>query len=162
VVKLRRVVIGSLSIFLAATAATAQQSGSTVSETVATVRDRDVNGAESVSETVVTRTTTDKDKDRVEVVIETYGLSMYAGRLSLTQRVRRVTTVTSDGSRTVEEHEQPPLGSLHEPLRVVRRSVTTVRRSGPDSYVAEQQVFDRDVNGRLVPVQTNIERSSRK
>jgi hypothetical protein len=160
VTKLRRVVIGSLSIVLAATAATAQQSGSTVSETVTTVRDRDVNGADCVSETVVTRTTTGQDRE--EVVIETHGLSMYAGRLTLTQRVRRVTTVTSDGSHTVEETEEPPRGSPHEPLRVVRRSVTTVRRSGPDAYVTEQQVFDRDVNGRLVPVQSNVERSSRK
>jgi hypothetical protein len=160
VAKLLRVVIGSFSIVLVATAATAQQSGSTVTETVATVRDRDLNGAQLVSELVVTRTTQTKGSE--EVVTETYWPSMYAGRLALSQRVRRVTSVTSDGSQTVEETEEPPRGSPHEPVRVVRRSVTTMRRSGPDSYVTEQRVFQRDVNGRFVPVQTQIERTSRR
>jgi hypothetical protein len=158
--KLFRVVIGSFSMVLAATAATAQQSGSTVTETVATVRDRDLNGAQRVSELVVTRTTQGKGSE--QVVIETYWPSMYAGRLALSQRVRRITTVTSDGSHTVEETEEPPRGSPHEPVRVVRRSVTTVRGTGLDSYVTEQRIFDRDVNGRFVPVQTQIERTSRR
>jgi hypothetical protein len=160
VAKLFHVVIGSFSILLAATTATAQQSGSTVTETVATVRDRDLNGAQRVSELVVTRTTQTKGSE--EVVIETYWPSMYAGRLALSRRVRRVTTVTSDGSETVEETEEPPGGSPHEPVRVVRRSVTTMRRSGPDSYVTEERVFHRDVNGRFVAAQTQIERTSRR
>lgn len=158
--KLYRVVIGSFSIVLAATSATAQPNGSAVTETVATVRDRDVNGAQRVSELVVTRTT--QGKDSAEVVIETYWPSMYAGRLALSQRVRRVTTVTGDGTQTVEETEEPPRGSPHEPVRVVRRSVTTVRKTGDDSYVTEHRIFDRDVNGRFVPVQTQIERTSRR
>jgi hypothetical protein len=96
------------------------------------------------------------------VVVETYSPTVYAYRLALSQRVHRVTTVTSDGSETVEETEEPPRGSPHEPLRVVRRSVTTVRTSGPDSHVTEQRVFERDVNGRLVPTETQIERRSRR
>ena len=43
--RLCRVVIGWISIVLAATAATAQQSANMVSETVTTVRDRDLNRA---------------------------------------------------------------------------------------------------------------------
>jgi hypothetical protein len=159
-VRLCRVVIGWFSIVLAATAATAQQSGSTVTETVATVRDRDLNRAQRVSEPVVT--CTNQSKGSEEVVIETYWLSTYAGRMALKQRVRRVTTVTSDGSEAVEETEEPLGGSAHEPLRVVRRSVTTVRRTGPDSCVTEQRVFQRDVNGRFELVQTQTERTSRK
>lgn len=57
VVKLYRVVIGSFLIVLATTAAIAQPSGNIVTETVATVRDRDLNGAQRVSELVLTRTT---------------------------------------------------------------------------------------------------------
>lgn len=158
--KLSRIVVGSVAIVLAATNATAQSRGSTI-EALVTVQDRDLNGAQRASEMVLTRTTQNKDSE--EVVVETYSPSMYAGRLALSERVRRVTTVTSDGSRrTIEEIEEPPHGSPHETMRVVRRSITTVRRSGPDSYVTEQQVFARDVNGRFVPVQTQIERTSRR
>jgi hypothetical protein len=39
--------------------------------------------------------------------------------------------------------------------------VTTVRPSGADSYVSERQVFELDVNGRFVPVLTQIERTNR-
>ena len=155
-----RVVIGSFSIILAATAAPAQQSARTVTETVTTDHDRNLNGDKRVSEKVVTRTTQDKDSE--EVVIETYWPTVYADRLALRRRVRRVTTVTGDVSETIEETEEPPRGSPHERMRVVRRSVTTVRRTGPDSYVTEEQVFHRDVNGRLVPFQTQIGHTSRR
>ena len=80
---------------------------------------------------------------------------MEAGRLALTQRVNRVTTLTKDGSQTVEETEEPSRVSSGDPLRVVRRSVTTMRRSGSDSYVSDRQVFELDVNGRFVPTQTD-------
>ena len=82
--------------------------------------------------------------------------------MALKQRVRRVTTVTGDGSEAVEETEEPLGGSPYEPLRVVRRSVTTVRRDGPDSCVTEQRVFQRDVNGRFELIQTQTGRTSRK
>jgi hypothetical protein len=145
---------------LLATPATAQSSGNTASETVVTLQDKDVNGTQRVSERVVTRTLQSKDGE--EVVIDTYSATLYRGRLTLSQRVRRVTTVTSDGNETVEETEEPPRGSPHEPMRVVTRSVTTVRRIGPDSYETEKRVFQRDVNGRFVPIETQIERSSRR
>jgi hypothetical protein len=34
-------------------------------------------------------------------------------------------------------------------MRVIRRTVTTVRQIGTDRWVTERQVFERDVNGRL-------------
>ena len=75
--------------------------------------------------------------------------------------MRRVTTVTQDGSRTVEETEERNPVSATEPLRVVQRSVTTVRKSGDDSYVSDRQVFEPDGNGRLVLVRKQSEQTSR-
>jgi hypothetical protein len=144
-------------IVLAATSAMAQQSAGTVTETVTTRRD--LNGRDTVSEKVVTHR--DRTTDEEQVVIETYVPLIYADRLELNRRVRRVTTVTQDGSQTVEETEERNLGSPGEPVRVVQRSLTTVRRSGRDSYVSERHVFERDANGRFVPVLTQIERTPR-
>jgi hypothetical protein len=144
-------------IVLAATTAMAQQSAGTVTET-ATTR-RDLNGREAVSEKVVTHNARTKDEERV--VIETYIPLIYADRLELNRRVSRVTTVIPDGSQTVEETEERNPGSPSEPLRVVQRSVTTVRRSGSDAYVSERHVWQRDANGRFVPVLTHTERTSR-
>ena len=144
-------------IVLAATTAMAQQSAGTVTESVTTRRD--LNGRDVVSEKVVTHR--DRTKDEERVVIETYEPLIYADRLELNRRVRRVTTVTQDGSQTVEETEERNPGSPSEPLRVVQRALTTVRRSGSDSYVSERHVFERDANGRFVPVLTQTERTSR-
>jgi hypothetical protein len=101
-------------------------------------------------------------EDGKQVIIETYAPSFEAGRPALARRVRRVTTVTNDGSQTVEETEERNPASPSEPLRVIRRSVTTVRRTGAESYVSERQVFELDVNGRLVPVLSQTERTSSK
>jgi hypothetical protein len=144
-------------IALAATTAMAQQSAGTVTETVTTRRD--LNRRDAVSEKVVTHRARTNDEERV--LIETYSPSEYADRLALNRRVTRVTTVVQDGSETVEETEERILGSPSQPLRVVQRSVTTVRRSGSDSYVSERHVWERDANGRFVPVLTHTERTSR-
>jgi hypothetical protein len=144
-------------IVLAAPIAMAQQSAGTVTESVTTRRD--LNGRDAVSEKVMTHR--DRTKDEERVVIETYVPLMYADRLELNRRVRRVTTETGDGSQTVEETEERNPGSPSEPLRVVQRSLTTVRRSGSDSYVSERHVFERDLNGRFVLVRTQTERPSR-
>jgi hypothetical protein len=133
----------------------AQQSAGTVMESVTTRRD--VNGKDAVSEKVMTHR--DQTKDEERVVIETYVPLIYADRLELKRRVHRVTTATPDGSQTVEETEERNPSSPSEPLRVVQRSLTTVRKSGSDSYVSERQVWERDVNGRFVLRQT--ERTSR-
>jgi hypothetical protein len=140
----------------AATTAIAQQSTSAVTETVTTRRD--LNGRDAVSEKVVTlRARTDGEE---RVVIETYEPSIEAGRLALTQRVNRVTTFTPEGNQTVEETEEPSRVSTGEPLRVVRRRVTTMRRSRSDSFVSDRQVFELDVNGRFVPVLTQTDHNS--
>jgi hypothetical protein len=146
-------------IVLAATTAIAQQSAGTVRETVTTRIDRDLNGKDAVSEKVVTHRARTHDEERV--VIETYLPSMEAGRLALSQRVQRVTTVTDDGSQTVEETAEPNPVAASDPMRIVQRSVTTVRRSGSDSYVTERQVFELDGNGRLVLVRKQSEHTSR-
>ena len=142
-------------IVLAATTAMAQQSAGTVTESVTTRRD--LNGRDAVSEKVVTHR--DRTKDDERVVIETYAPLEYSDRLALNRRVRRVTTVTQDGRQTVEETEERNPVSPTEPLRVVQRSVTTVRKSGDDSYVRERQVFEPDGNGRLVLVRKQSETS---
>jgi hypothetical protein len=144
-------------IVLAATAAIAQQSAGTVTETVATRRD--LNGKETVSEKVVTHRARTNDEERV--VIETYLPLEYADRLAQSRRVRRVTTVTESGTQTIEEIEERNPGSPSEPLRLVQRTVTTVRRSGNDSDVSERQVFEPDANGRLVLVRKQSEQTSR-
>lgn len=144
-------------ILLAATTATAQQSADTVTETVSTRRD--VNGRDAVSEKVVTHRARTNDEERL--VIETYVPVMYADRLELNQRVRRVTTATQDGRQIVEETEERNPVAPGEPLRVVQRSVTIVRRSGTGSYVSERQVFEPDGNGRLVLVGRQTESASR-
>jgi hypothetical protein len=135
-------------ILLAATTAMAQQSAGTVTETVSTRRD--LNGRDAVSEKVVTHR--DRTKDEERVVIETYAPLIYADRLELNWRVSRVTTVTQDGSQTVEKTQERNPVSPSETLRVVQRSVTTVRKSGEDSYVSERHIFEPDGNGRLVLV----------
>jgi hypothetical protein len=143
-------------VMLAATSAMAQQS-ETVSETLSLRPD--LNGREAVEQKMVTHRARSNNEERV--VIETYLPLEYADRLALTRRVRRVTTVAQDGSKTVEETEARNPASPSEPLRIVERSVTTVRRSGSDSYVSERQVFQPDGNGRLVLVSKESEQTSR-
>jgi hypothetical protein len=159
----RRMIRGSgvitLSFWIVSAAATgiAQQSSDAVTETVTT--HRDLNGRDVVDEKVVTHSSRTNGEQRV--VIETYSPSIEAGRLAFTQRINRVTTVTRDGSQTVEETVRPSRVSPGDPPRVVRRSVTTMRRSGSDSYVSEREVFELDVNGRLVLDHRQTERAPR-
>lgn len=148
----------AFSIVLA-TPAMAQQSAQTVTEMVTARHDRDLNGRDVSSGKVITHRARANDKERV--VIETYMPSMEPGRLALYQRVSRVTTVTNDGSQTIEETEERNHVSPSEPMRFVQRRVTTVRRTGTDSYVTERQVFEPDLNGRLVLVSQLTEHTSR-
>ena len=150
------VIAVSLWIVLAATSTMAQQSAETVTEKVTTRRD--LNGSDTVREKVVTHRARTNDGERI--VIETYLPSMEGGRLALSQRVERVTTVTDARSQTVEETEEPNPVATSDPMRIVERSVTTVRRSGSDSYVTERQVFQLDGNGRLVLVRTQTQHTS--
>jgi hypothetical protein len=145
----QRVITVFFSVVLAATTAMAQQAVNTTSEDVVTRRD--LNGRETVTERVLTHHARTGGEERV--VIESYLPAEYADRLALSRRVRRLTTATDDGSRTVEEIEESNPASRSEPMRVVQRSVTTVRRSGSDSSVTERQLFERDPNGQLVLVE---------
>jgi hypothetical protein len=114
-----------------------------------TIQRRDINGNLVVEERNLTRRSNANDKE--QVVIETYAL--YAdgtSRLALSQRVHRTTTATADGGRhTVEEMESRSQSSPNDPMRVTRRTVTTVRQIAADRRVTERQVFERDVNGQL-------------
>jgi hypothetical protein len=150
-----RQVITLLWIVLAATPAMAQQSLGTVTESVTTRGERDLNGRDIVAERVVTQRT--RANDGEQVVVETYLPSMEAGRLALSRRVTRVRTETDDGSQTIEETAERSFAAASEPLRIIQRSVTTVRRRGTDSYVRERHVFERDTNGRFVPVLSQTE-----
>ena len=145
-------------VVLAGATPIAQQGGGPATESVATLSNRDLNGTMAVNEQTVTRRSQTNDRD--QVVIDTYTPSMEGGRLSLSRRVRRATTATSTGTQTVEELEERNPVAPGESLRVVRRSVTTVRRGETGGYVSERQVFALDVNGRFVPVLTQAERGS--
>jgi hypothetical protein len=151
----RRVITQLLWIVLAATPAMAQQSLGTVTETVTTRGERDLNGRDVVTERVVTQRT--RANDGEHVVVETYLPSIEAGRFALNRRVTRVRTETDDGSQTIEETAERSFAAASEPLSIIQRSVTTVRRRGTDSYVSERHVFERDTNGRFVPVHSQTE-----
>jgi hypothetical protein len=110
-----------------------------------TIQRPDVNGRLAVAETNVIRS----DRNEQDVVIETYA-PYTDGRPPLRERVRRTTTATADGgSYTVEEVEARNPVAPSDPLRVIRRTVTTVRPIGAGEWATERQVFERDVNGRL-------------
>jgi hypothetical protein len=126
-----------------------------------TIQRRDINGNLADDERTVTRRF--RANDQEHVVIETYaryanGVFGSDGRLALRQRVRRTTTATADGGRhTVEEVEGRSPVALSDPMRVIRRTVTTVRRMGPDRWATSRQVFERDANGRLQLAINDIE-----
>jgi len=120
-------------------------------------------GTTLVSERHITRRS--EAGGREEVVTETYAPGAHPGfeaRLGLSVRVRTSTTAEADGGQsTVEEEEAFNPAAPAEPLRVTRRTVTTVRRAGPDRWATERRVFGRDVNGRMVPIETETEESGR-
>ena len=82
-------------------------------------------------------------------------------RDGLSRRIRVSSTVTADGGRnTIEEVEERNPVAPNDPLRLVRRTVTTVRQIGPDRWSTERQIFERDQNGRLVPIATETEETA--
>ena len=89
------------------------------------------------------------------MVTETFsrnvGGMISGNRLELTQRVRRTTRPTPDGgSQAIEEVEERVPGSPSDPIRIVRRTVETVRKVDAQHWESDLQVFDLDLNGRLV------------
>jgi hypothetical protein len=125
-----------------------------------TIQQQDINGNAFIVERTVTRRAHADQQD--QVVIENY--APYASlwprsdrRLVLRERVHLTTTATADGRRTVEEVEGVSLVAPDDPMRVVRRTVATVRQVGPNRWLTERQVFERDVNGRLRLVMESTE-----
>jgi hypothetical protein len=153
----RPVVHGALCSIVLATTASAQHSGATATETIATRVERDLNGHDIVNERVVTHRSQTSNEERV--IVETYTPSIEAGRLALRRRVERVTSLTGDARETVEETAENNPASISEPMRIVKRSVTTIRTDSTGSTVSERQEFERDTNGRLVLVRTVTEQS---
>jgi hypothetical protein len=128
-----------------------------------TIYRKDINGRLAVAaRNVVHRSSADEQDD---VVIETYapyadGFRRSDSRLALWQRVHVIETATADGgSESVEEVEGRSRVAPGDPLRVLRRTVTRTRQVSPDEdrWVAERQVFERDVNGRLRLVVSDTE-----
>ena len=122
-----------------------------------TVQRPDLNGRLVTTERIVTRRSESNGQE--QATVETYsqdaeGFSRSGGRLALSQRVRRSTTITSDGHATVEDVEARSRVSPGDPMRVVQRTVVTVRNVASGRQVTERQIFELDVNGRLTPVLT--------
>jgi hypothetical protein len=123
-------------------------------ETVQRIGD---NGRLALSEKKVT--TQSKSGGQDNTVIETYS----GTGLQLNERVRTTTSTTSDrGQQTVREVEARHLGEANAPLRVIQRTIETVRQIGPDRWEMQRQVFALDGNGRLVPVLTEKGQASGK
>ncbi len=147
-------------IALAPATAIAQPGVGGETHTVTTFQTRDLNGTAAAAAQVVEQHT--RTSDGEQVLIDVYVPSVEAGRLALTRRVRRVTTATSNGSRKIEEVEERNPVAPGDPMRIVRRTVTNVRATGPNSEITDHQVFERDVNDRLVPVFRQVDDTSRR
>jgi hypothetical protein len=131
-----------------------------------TVRKLNVNGKLEVTEKTVTKQS--KTNGQEETLVETYaqnveGLVGAGNRLELNQRVRSTTSVSPDGSQqTTREVEGRSAVSPNSPLRVIERTVETVRQVAPNQWEVQRQVFALDGNGRLVPVLTEKGRGTAK
>jgi hypothetical protein len=125
-----------------------------------TIERRDVNGKLAVGERHVTRRSITNDQE--QVVTEVY--APYAdgsSPLALSQRIHQTTTGTADGGRsTVEEVESRSSVAPGDPMRVTRRTETTVRPIAPGRWLTERQVFERDVNGQLRAVINETEETA--
>jgi hypothetical protein len=111
----------------------------------------DANGVLNPAERNVIRRSSANGRE--EVVSENYlqAASRPTGQLDLYTRTRITTSATSDGGRQtiqeIERHDPAPNG----PLKVVERTVETVRPLGNDRWETQRQAFHLDANGRLVP-----------
>jgi len=139
--------------------------GSTERVEEETVQRPNLNGTLVVRDRVVTRTSESNGENRV--VIETYsqdaeGFVRSDKQLALRQRVRRSTTATADGGRsTIEEIEARNSLAPNDPMRVIRRTVVTVR-SVAGRWVTERQLFERDPNGRFLLTADETEQTAEK
>ena len=118
-----------------------------------TIRRLDANGDLVLSERSVVHRSQSGGEDRsvTETFSRNVGGMIQSSRLELTQRVRRTTKpTTGGGSEAVEEVEERVIGSPSEPIRIVRRTIETVRRVDGQRWESDLQVFDLDLNGRFV------------
>jgi hypothetical protein len=130
-----------------------------------TIQRQDASGRLAVSQRNVTRRT--EANGRVTEVTETFGDNRQGSTrpgfdtpMALSQRVTRTTTAaTGGGTSTVEEVEGRSLAAPNEPMRVVRRIVETVRTVGSGQSETQRQVFERDTNGRMVPISSDTNTS---
>lgn len=132
-------------------------------ETVQRVND---NGSLALSEKRVTKQS--KTRGQEQTVIESYsegvqGTVRISNGLQLTDRVRVTSSTAADGTQqTIREVESRNPVAPNEPLRVIERTVETVRKVGPDRWEMQRQVFALDGNGRLTPVLTEKGESAGK
>jgi len=130
-----------------------------------TIQRPNLTGALVLSDRVVTRTSESNGEHRV--VIDTYsqdaeGFVRNDGRLALRQRIRRSTTVTAYGvQNTVEEIEARNPLAPNDPMRVIQRTLETVRSVAQGRWVTERQVFERDQNGRMFLVANETEETEK-
>jgi len=113
----------------------------------------DINGKLSAAERTVTRRVDGNGQGRIESEIfssNVPGMVRSENRLELSYRVRRTTSSdATGGNQTIEEIEERVPGSPHDPIRVSRRAIDTVRQVSPDRWQTEQLLYLRDVNGRM-------------
>ena len=125
-----------------------------------TLQRRDANGNVVVDEKVYTRRTTANGQDRE--LTEVYAppgdqVARSDSKLVLKERIERTTTAAPGGSRTVEEVVGRTGVASSEPMRVLRRTETTVRQTPGGRSVTEVQVYERDTNGTMRLVRTETE-----
>jgi hypothetical protein len=131
-----------------------------------TIQRLDVNGRVAPVERTVVQASTANGRE--EEVTETFApyldrLPASGSGLTLSARVTRTTTKSADGgSSSIEEVEARNPAAPGDPMRVTRRIVTTIRSIGADRTVTEREVFERDVNGRLQRISSEVEESSGK
>jgi hypothetical protein len=128
-----------------------RKTGTTGSTEEETINRTDANGALTPFARNVTQRSSSNGRDEVVTESYTQSPSQGAGRLELKERSRTTTTTTVDGSHQTTQELERANPVPNGPLRVVERTVETLRRVGPDRWETERQVFSLDANGRLVP-----------
>ena len=123
-------------------------------ETEETILERDVNGTLRERERTVSRLTNQNGQENLLIERFTddgrYPVSSSIRRTP-SSRIRRTATARADGGREiVEEVEERSPVAPDDPLRIVRRTIETVRRTGAGRWETNRQVFERDPNNRLV------------
>jgi len=115
------------------------------------------NGTLTLSEKKVTRES--KGSGQEQTVTERYWTSTQRLSLNypmdLNERIRVTTSPMPDGGQqTVREVEGRIPIAVNDPLRIIERSVETLRPIGADRWEVQRQIFFLDGNGRLTPVVT--------